>query len=95
MAKDMVMEGDYKGKGVMLYLDGIHILAGIRISKHVLVNKDTIEKYEVIDKGYDKPGIFSDDNREYTIAVKFKDGKSCIMQVGQRIYLFLVQMFLD
>ena len=76
MAKDMVMEGDYKGKGVM-------------------VNKDTIEKYEVIDKGYDKPGIFSDDNREYTIAVKFKDGKSCIMQVGQRIYLFLVQMFLD
>ncbi len=87
MNDDRVVAGDYLGKGVMCLGDGIRIMTSIFISKQVLINENTAESCRVVDSGYN----MNTKKKEYSIAVKLKNGKSFIMKVNEYMYLDLVQ----
>ena len=87
MNDDRVVAGDYLGKAVAGDVKGACILTSIFVSKQVEINKDTVESCRVVDSGYN----MNTKKKEYSIAVKLKNGKSFIMKVNEYIYLSLVQ----
>ena len=87
MNDDRVVAGDYLGKGVMCLVKGACIMTSIFRSKQVEINKDTVESCRVVDSGYN----MNTKKKEYSIAVKLKNGKSFIMKVNEYMYLDLVQ----
>lgn len=46
-AKNKVIDGDYKGKSVVVTVAGVTIVLGLL--KKVMINESTVEKYEVFD----------------------------------------------
>ena len=76
MNDDRVVAGDYLGKGVMCLVKGACIMTSIFRSKQVEINKDTVESCRVVDSGYN----MNTRKKEYSIAVKLKNGKSFIIK---------------
>lgn len=54
-AKNEVVSGDYKGKGVLCVNDEVYISLGL-FKKSVDITKDTVEHYEVLDEQTSKSG---------------------------------------
>lgn len=82
---NVVVAGDYQGKGVV-FIDtkkGIGIQTAIfRRSEWIPLNKDTVEKYEVV---YDEP-MKPSSKRTLRVSVEFKDGKRSLIQMEEQFY---------
>jgi len=110
-AKNKVVAGDYEGKNVV---GGIGVpVIGISFGKSLVINKTTVEGYEVITDEHRKSaasgiargfvggallgpvgllaGLSAKNKGIYMVAVRFKDGKSSLIEVDDKIYKNIVK----
>ena len=75
---NMVIDGEYKGKLLGCFADrGIYIVTGL--FKTLYLNKDNVEKYELVDE--QKYGVGTDGQGVYAVLINFKDGKKSLIEI--------------
>lgn len=106
-ARNKVIEGDYKGKGLSVTLTGHLKVAGIKLGR------DTIEEYEVMDSDVTTSGVSAVGRAAvgafflgpvgllagasakkkgvHLVAVQFKDGKRSLMEIDENVYKILLK----
>lgn len=86
---NVVVTGDYQGKAVV-FIDakkGIGIQTTLlKRSEWIPLNKDTIEKHEVLLDEPFKPSSA----RTFRLSVEFKDGKKSLIHLDEKFYKIMM-----
>lgn len=116
MAINMVLAGDYEGKGLALIKNQVLIVLEFGFMKNVSVplDRSTVESYELITDDHRKSaasgvarglvggallgpvgllagGLSAKNKSSYTLAIKFKDNKSSLIEVDDKVYKGIVK----
>lgn len=115
-AKNLVIAGEYEGKGLAVLNNETCIVIAINFikSQKIKLNKTTVESYEVITDEHRKSassgvarglvggallgpvgllagGLSAKNKGTYTLAIRFKDGKSSLLEVDDKIYKNIIR----